>query len=361
MKRNLVIKQHIKDWLFSILGWLLIFYFYYVVFIIPFKEFIRHPVLLDYMSDPASQLEIILSAVIYGLLFGVINSFTEFKRLRRYSLFNIVLIKSLLYMLALVIVYYVVLNIFIYFNVLSRETIDVLFSIYQKQFTIPLLIYIFFFNAVFNFYIQLNKKLGRGNLLSLITGKYQHPVEQDLFFLFVDLKNSTSIAEKLGHVEYSRFIRECYHDITNIVLKRDASIYQYVGDEVVLFWDKESGMAEHNCFHTLFEINDLLKEKSEYYKTEFGFLPEFTAGLDFGRVTKVEVGDLKREIAFHGDVLNTASRIQEQCRANNKQLLVSEKVDEKIQVLNGFKKDLVEEMTLRGKEKRIKIFAIDKK
>ena len=47
--------------------------------------------------------------------------------------------------------------------------------------------------------------------------------------MFLDLVGSTKIAERLGHKTYSRFIRHCFHDLTDIVLRYKAEIYQYVG------------------------------------------------------------------------------------------------------------------------------------
>lgn len=49
--------------------------------------------------------------------------------------------------------------------------------------------------------------------------------------------------------------------------------------------------------------------------------PEFKAGLSLGLVTVAEVGELKTEFAYHGDVLNTAARIEGYCIEFNKPLL----------------------------------------
>jgi adenylate cyclase len=56
-----------------------------------------------------------------------------------------------------------------------------------------------------NFLSQVNKKFGPGNLLNMFLGRYHHPQIEDRIFLFIDLNDSTTIAEKLGHIKYSRF------------------------------------------------------------------------------------------------------------------------------------------------------------
>ena len=84
------------------------------------------------------------------------------------------------------------------------------------------------------FILQVSDKFGQGVLISFLLGKYHRPKEDDRIFMFMDLKSSTTYAEKLGHIKYSQFIQDCFFDITDVITKYDAKIYQYVGDEVCL-------------------------------------------------------------------------------------------------------------------------------
>lgn len=45
---------------------------------------------------------------------------------------------------------------------------------------------------------------------------------------------------------------------------------------------------------------------------------EFKAGLHGDKVTAVEAGDIKRDIAYYSDTLNTAARIEIVCNKYNK-------------------------------------------
>jgi len=62
-----------------------------------------------------------------------------------------------------------------------------------------------------------------------------------------------------------------------------------------------------------FAYDKLLINKSEYYRNKYGMVPKFKAGANSGYVTVAEVGELKKELAYHGEVLNTAARIQGKC------------------------------------------------
>ena len=59
---------------------------------------------------------------------------------------------------------------------------------------------------------------------------------RDRAFMFLDLKSSTHLAEKLEHVSYSRLVQDCYAELTVPLIQYNAEVYQYVGDEVVLTW-----------------------------------------------------------------------------------------------------------------------------
>ena len=53
------------------------------------------------------------------------------------------------------------------------------------------------------FLVQVSDKFGQGILVNFLVGKYHQPKVENRIFLFMDLKDSTSIAEKLGHIGYS--------------------------------------------------------------------------------------------------------------------------------------------------------------
>ena len=78
----------------------------------------------------------------------------------------------------------------------------------------------------------------------------------------------------------------------------------------MLSWEAEAGLDDLNCLRAFYRFRDQLWARAQHYERRYGFVPEFKAGGNIGEVTGVEVGEIKREIAFHGDVLNTAARIQ---------------------------------------------------
>ncbi len=78
-----------------------------------------------------------------------------------------------------------------------------------------------------------------------------------------------------------------------------------------------------------------------------------------GDVTIAEVGQIKREIAFDGDTLNTTSRIEGMCNSYEKGLLLSQALKELIEERTELQINLVGEAQLSGKSEPLKIYSID--
>ena len=69
--------------------------------------------------------------------------------------------------------------------------------------------------------------------------------------------------------------------------------------------------ASYSC---VFAIDAALTAHAESYRSRFGVVPEFRAGLHGGPVVASQVGDSKQEIVYFGDTINTAARIQGECK-----------------------------------------------
>jgi adenylate cyclase len=145
------------------------------------------------------------------------------------------------------------------------------------------------------------------------------------------------------------------------VIETKGEIVQYVGDEVVLAWSVRHGTRNGNCVRFFFLADERLRQVRDRYVERFGVFPEFKAGLHAGRVVVTEVGKIRKEIAYHGDPMNTTARICGFCHQVQRRLLVSGAVT---RLLDGQALDYsVEEVgthRLKGKEQRIELFGIER-
>ncbi len=208
------------------------------------------------------------------------------------------------------------------------------------------------------FYIQINLLLGEGVLLKFLLGKYRKPTSENRIFMFLDLKSSTTIAEKLGLENYYSLLNDFFHEISEPVRATDAEIYQYVGDEVIFTWKTKNGIANSNCLKIFFKIQENVYSNRKHYRDKYGDVPAFKAGLHFGEVISAQIGDIKREITYNGDVLNTSARIQEQCNVFKRELLISGKLLNQLDIKNEYKTEKIDTIKLRGKETSIELFSL---
>lgn len=213
-------------------------------------------------------------------------------------------------------------------------------------------------NLMLSVFHTLRAKIGYTDFGNLLIGRYRIPREEERAFMFLDLKSSTTIAERLGHRKYSRLIQDCFRDLTETLLKTQADVYQYVGDEAVLSWPVNVALAHANCLNAYFHFVGVLESRRDYYETMYGLVPQFKAGVNLGEVTVVEVGVLKRAIVYHSDVLNTAARLQALCNEHGKYLLIAGTVKRQLQDTD-FAFEFIGNILLRGKTEEVSVYSVE--
>src|SRR4030095_8500465 len=80
----------------------------------------------------------------------------------------------------------------------------------------------------------------------------------------------------------------------------------------------------------------------------------FRGGLHGGTVTGGELGDLRQQIVFVGDILNTGARLEEDAERSRLDLVVSGALLERIVLPEGIVATRCGELALRGKEARVR-------
>jgi adenylate cyclase len=293
-----------------------------------------------------------------GLVFGLLEVFLFPKaamRFRQWSFTKILIFKTLLYT---AVIYIVTVSLAVITGLLEGHKMSELPSFLTSPRQLVLVAYSLVIYSLLVFFLQINQLLGEGILWKFICGKYYKPREEERIFMFLDMRSSTTIAEQLGHTRFYALLNELFHELSQPVLETKAEIYQYVGDEVVLTWKVEHGLKNSNCLKTFFMFQERVFSNSAYYLKSFGVKPEFKAGLHFGKVISAQIGDLKREIIYNGDVLNTTARIQSECNRFKRNCLVSGTLRNRLKQINGFQWERIDTVMLRGKETEVELFSV---
>ncbi len=207
---------------------------------------------------------------------------------------------------------------------------------------------------------EVSDYLGGSVFSNFFTGKYHQPKEEERIFMFLDMKASTTIAEKLGHIKYFELLNKYYADTTEAIIQTSGVVYQYAGDGVIVSWNLKDGLKDNNCIRCFFMMKETFRIQSESYLQSFGLVPEFRAGFHYGNVATGEIGILKKEIFFTGDVLNTTARIQSSCNQYGTDILISEDLVLKLDTEDGYELKEIGECELKGRQKKINLFLIAK-
>lgn len=298
--------------------------------------------------------------VIQGAMTGALIAFATLnfelfiaeKYSSRFAFITVLLIRTISYVLisSLSII-------FIAFLVEDKVTLDATFSgPFFVALTFPIAV-----SFLFNFLLMVNRLMGRKTLINLVIGKYHKPVLEERIFMFLDVNDSTTIAERIGSAKFHSFLNDFFISITNPIIECWGEIYRYVGDEVIISWEMKSGLKDANCIKCFFEIRKLLKRLEKRFLRKHGFIPEFKAGMHYGTVTTGEVGDYKKEIVFLGDVVNTTARIRSECGTRGKSFIVSASLLNLVCIPDNIKAESLGIVKLKGKEEEMELFSLEEK
>ena len=292
-----------------------------------------------------------------GTSIGLCEEFLFLERFRRKSYFFLLLFRTIVY--SSVIAFHELLinsvSNFLTKDLSMGESIHA--AVYRQNFPRDLTI-IAIVSVISIAILQIRRLHRPGDLIKYVTGRYHLPEEVNKIFLFIDLKSSTAMAEKLGNTKYSSFLIDYFHDMTGAILMSKAEIYQYIGDEIILTWNFNSGIKHSRCINCFFDIMTSIEWDKEKYLKKYGVQPEFKASLHAGKVSVTWIGTIKKEIVYHGDVLNTAARIQEECNKYGQKFLLSEYMLQNVELPEYLRSEFVGELQLKGKEKKVKIFGL---
>lgn len=276
----------------------------------------------------------LLNGIVIGLSGGLFIAFLEISwnpvSLRKLSFINLMIFKSALYtsFFALIVPLIVCVSRAAFYQdgfVAFYQDGGLWNFIFNEDYEM-IMLYALFGTAVFLFTYQMSRKLGQGILWGTISGKYHHPIEREMVFMFLDLTNSTPIAERIGDVAYSNLLKDIFFDITDSILDYYGKIYRYVGDEVVVYWPKNDRISKLNIVGACFSANAALRAKSEYYKSNHGLVPEMKAAFHVGKIVSGEIGEIKSQICFLGNVMVETAAMEKLCRQYNTSVLVSEQL-----------------------------------
>ena len=312
---------------------------------------------VEFLQVKSIFLTFLVLASILAVMFTLIDSLFN-DRLQRNSSSKVMTILSSM-------IYFVIGVLLLFLAPLSPETVVGIRSVDDLIPLIPpmnieLLRFLVFFYLVCilnNFIRRMMKRVGRGNLGSWFFGMMNKPREDERIFMFLDMKSSTSIAEKLSHEKFSHLVQDVFNDLA-IVDNYMGEIYQYMGDGAIISWPLKKGLKNNNFLKAYYGFSNLINRRENYYYRKYDLLPKFKAGIHVGKVMVLQVGRIRRDISFNGDTLNTAARIESMCNDFNKNLLISGDLHNMMTDKGDYFIKEVGNLRLKGKRRKVDVLYV---
>ncbi|GLU44591.1 adenylate/guanylate cyclase domain-containing protein [Allomuricauda sp. NBRC 101325] len=158
--------------------------------------------------------------------------------------------------------------------------------------------------------------------------------ERPIAILFCDLRNFTNLSSRNLNFDIAYMLNKFYTALGEPILMNNGIIYQYVGDEIIGVFGTTGGTAQKNCEDAIraalgmqYALDFLNRSdlKDMDIKLKSGI------GINFGNAFIGHLGHpTHKQFSVIGDPVNVASRIQNETKATQTDILISDTVYENI-------------------------------
>ena len=154
------------------------------------------------------------------------------------------------------------------------------------------------------------------NLCEIASQEFPGGAEVEMSMLFIDIRGSTALSEKLSPTEFSQVISRFYAAATKVIIEADGLVEKLAGDEVAAFWG--AGFAGSDYVQRTIKVAQKLLDVMEHQKIPVGI--GVHAGIAyFGAIGTTEG---LTEISAKGEEVNMAARLAS--KASPGEIIVSE-------------------------------------
>ena len=159
------------------------------------------------------------------------------------------------------------------------------------------------------------------NLCEIASQEFPGGAEVEMSMLFIDIRGSTALSEKLSPTEFSQVINRFYAAATKVIIEEDGLVEKLAGDEVAAFWG--AGFAGRDYIERTVNVAQKLLRVMELQKIPVGI--GVHAGIAYFGAMGTTEG--LTEISAKGDEVNTAARLASKAAAG--EIIVSEQALQK--------------------------------
>src|SRR5687768_5695457 len=154
------------------------------------------------------------------------------------------------------------------------------------------------------------------NLCEIAAREFPGGAEVPMSILFIDIRGSTALSEKMTPTEFSQVINRFYAAATKVIIEQDGLVEKLAGDEVAAFWG--AGFAGPDYVHRTIDVAKSLLRVMELQKIPVGI------GVHSGVAYFGAMGTAEglTDISAKGEEVNMTARLES--KAGVGEIIVSE-------------------------------------
>lgn len=178
--------------------------------------------------------------------------------------------------------------------------------------------------------------------------------DRELTILFSDIRGFTALSETLDPTELTGLLNGFLTPMTDVLLKREATIDKYIGDAIMAFWNAPLAIADHPAKACLAALE--MVDAVERLNRDRGMSLKIGIGLNTGIACVGNLGsDQRFSYSCLGDNVNLASRVEGLTKVYDLPILVTEAVVDACRQLKFIEIDVVRVV---GRQAPVRLFAL---
>lgn len=198
--------------------------------------------------------------------------------------------------------------------------------------------------------------LDKSSIVDVDLGNY---AEQNVSVLFTDIRNFTTISEKLTPKDNFIFINKILAKLAPIISDKNGFIDKFIGDAIMAnFYDKNS--SADNAIEAAIKMVDILEDVNKDLEPHNLAMPvNIGVGINTGDVMLGIIGEGRRfECTIISDTVNTASRVESSTKLYQANILITDQTLKKLQSPDNYHIRFVDKIMMKGKTEPTAIYEV---
>jgi adenylate cyclase len=192
---------------------------------------------------------------------------------------------------------------------------------------------------------------------------------REVTVLFSDIRGFTNFSEKYEPEDVVAILNEYLTTMTDIIFRWEGTLDKFIGDAIVAFWGAPMKQKNHAelAVRCALDMNSRMRELQEKWVSEGRAPLAMGIGLNSGEAIVGNIGaeGKKMDYTVIGDNVNTGSRVESLTRKFETDILMTERVLQKITVpvesniIGHVSISGVGNVAVKGKAKQIRVYKIE--